>query len=327
MKKLFCILLCLCTLTACGGSRTASGDTDKPKIVVTIFPLYDWTRQILGRQADKVDLTLLLRNGTDMHSYQPTVDDMILISDADLFIYVGGESDAWVQDALKGASGRALNLMDALGGAVRVEEALPGMEPEPDDGTAYDEHIWLSLKNAFTCCHAIADTLDGMDIISAADASAEGYASPFFVFSHHADEYTVKMLELDARYRDTVQTAPLKSILFADRFPFRYLAADYGLDVYAAFQGCSAETEASFETIAFLSGKLDELSLPAVLTTESADGRLAETVIRTSGRPETEILSMNSMQSVTEAEIASGTDYLSVMEANLGVLSRALGVA
>lgn len=327
MKKLLCILLCLCTLTACGGSRTPSGDADKPRIVVTIFPLYDWTRQILGKQAANVDLTLLLRNGTDMHSYQPTVDDMILISDADLFIYVGGESDAWVKDALKGASGLALNLMDTLGGALQEEEALPGMETEPEAGTTYDEHIWLSLKNAQRCCVAIADMLDAMDIVSTEDAKAEGYASPFFVFSHHADEYTVKMMELDARYRDTVQAAPLKSVLFADRFPFRYLAADYGLDVYAAFQGCSAETEASFETIAFLSGKLDELSLPAVLTTESADGRLAETIIRTSGRPETEILSMNSMQSVTEAEIASGTDYLSVMEANLGVLSRALGVA
>ncbi|MBQ6986772.1 MAG: zinc ABC transporter substrate-binding protein [Oscillibacter sp.] len=315
-KKAFCAALCLLALcgmlTGCGASQPASG---KPNIVTTIFPLYDWTRQILGDRADDVELTLLLDNGTDMHSYQPTVEDIARLADCDLFVYVGGESDSWVSDALNempNQNRRVLNLMDALGGALREEELLPGMTPEVDDGeTAYDEHIWLSLKNASACCSSIADTLEAMGVITRQESGV--------------DKYCAELAALDARYRETVDAAPLKSILFADRFPFRYLADDYGLDAYAAFQGCSAETEASFETIAFLSAKLDELQLPAVLTTESADGRLAETIVRTSGRPDTRILSLDSMQSVTAADVASGAAYLSTMESNLDVLRQALG--
>ncbi|MBQ9618120.1 MAG: zinc ABC transporter substrate-binding protein [Oscillibacter sp.] len=312
MGAALCLLALCCTLTACGAAQTASG---KPNIVATIFPLYDWTRQILGDRADDVELTLLLDNGTDMHSYQPTVEDIARLADCDLFVYVGGESDSWVSDALNempNQNRRVLNLMDALGGALREEELLPGMTPEVDDGeTAYDEHIWLSLKNASACCSSIADTLEAMGVITRQESGV--------------DEYCAELLALDARYQETVDAAPLKSILFADRFPFRYLADDYGLEVYAAFQGCSAETEASFETLAFLSAKLDELQLPAVLTTESADGRLAETIVRTSGRPDTRILSLDSMQSVTAADVASGAAYLSTMESNLDVLRQALG--
>ena len=323
-KRTLCAALCLCvllgTLTACGNSGAATETSGKPQIVVTIFPIYDWTRQILGVYTADVDITLLLDNGTDMHSYQPTVDDIIRISTADLFIYVGGESDKWVADALKEASNprmRTLNLMEILGDAVREETLLPGMqsdkeEEDDEDETEYDEHIWLSLQNALTCCQAIAETLEAMDIIIRHESDL--------------DEYLSELLYLDARYRETVESAPLKTVLFADRFPFRYLADDYGLEVYAAFEGCSAETEASFKTIAFLSEKLKELELPAVLTTETADGKIAETIVRTSGRTDTAILSMNSMQSVAAAgELAPKTEYLSVMEENLSVLRQALG--
>ncbi len=311
-----CLLTLCCVLTACGAPGTPPDAPEKANIVTTIFPLYDWTRQILGDRADDVDLTMLLDNGADLHNYQPTVEDMARLANCDLFIYVGGESDEWVEDALKGVSNqnrRVLNLMDALGGALREEELLPGMTPEEEDEeeTAYDEHIWLSLRNASTCCQEIARALEAMDIVARQESGI--------------DEYCAGLAALEARYRDAVDAAPLHSILFADRFPFRYLADDYGLDACAAFQGCSAETEASFETIAFLAAKLDELQLPAVLTTESADGRLAETVVRTSGRPGTPILSMNSMQSVTAAEASSGAAYLSIMESNLDVLRRALG--
>lgn len=306
-KKLLCVCLCLCVLTACGAPSAGPG---KPRIVATIFPLYDWTRQVLGPRADTVDLTLLLDNGTDMHSYQPTVDDMVRISNADLLIYVGGESDQWIADALEEASNsgiRALNLMEILGDALREETLLPGMEPEAVEETAYDEHIWLSPRNAATCCQAIADALEDMDIVGRDESGADGYRD--------------QLLELHDRYLNAVRAAPLDTVLFADRFPFRYLADDYGLRVYAAFQGCSAETEASFDTIAFLAAKLDELALPAVLTTESADGKLAQTIVRTSQRPDTPVWSMDSMQSGT----APGADYLSVMEGNLDVLRRALG--
>ena len=326
-KRILCAALCLCvllgTLTACGNSGETSAPSEtsgKPQIVVTIFPLYDWTRQILGVFTADVDITLLLNSGADMHSYQPTVDDIIRISNADLFVYVGGESDEWVEDALKEASNpdmRTLNLMEILGDAVREETLLPGMQADEEeadgaDEPEYDEHIWLSLSNAFTCCQAIAETLEAMDIITRHESDL--------------DEYLAELQYLDARYRETIEAAPLKTVLFADRFPFRYLADDYGLEVYAAFEGCSAETEASFETIAFLSEKLDELALPAVLTTENSDGKIAETIIRTSGRTDAAILSMDSMQSVTASgELAPKTEYVSVMEENLSVLRQALG--
>ena len=319
-KMTLCLLGLCCVLTACGASETPSGDTQgasrKTKIVTTIFPLYDWTRQIAG---DVAELTLLLDSGADLHNYQPTVEDMARIADCDLFIYVGGESDKWVNDALKEVANknrRTLNLMETFGGfggSLREEELLPGMTPEEDDEdeTEYDEHIWLSLRNASACCGMIAQTLEAMDVVTRAESGV--------------DEYAAELLALDAQYKETVDAAPLKSVLFADRFPFRYLTDDYGLDAYAAFQGCSAETEASFETIAFLSATLENLQLPAVLTTETADKRIAETVIRTSGRADTRILSMNSMQSVTAADAASGADYLSIMESNLDVLRQALG--
>ena len=323
-KRILCAALGLCvllgTLTACGNSGAASETSGKPQIVTTIFPIYDWTRQILGVYTADVDVILLLNNKTDMHSYQPTVDDIIRISTADLFIYVGGESDAWVEDALKEASNprmRTLNLMEILGGAVREEMLLPGMQPEEEeaadaDEPEYDEHIWLSLKNASVCCQAIAETLEAMDIMTPSESDI--------------DEYLAELTDLHARYQETVESAPLKTILFADRFPFRYLAEDYGLEVYAAFEGCSAETEASFETVAFLSEKLNELALPAVLTTETSDGKIAETIVRTSGRTDSAILSMNSMQSVeASGELAPKTEYLSVMEENLSVLRQALG--
>ncbi|MBR0280187.1 MAG: zinc ABC transporter substrate-binding protein [Oscillibacter sp.] len=323
-KRMLCAALCLCvllgTLTACGKSGASAETSGKPQIVVTIFPLYDWTRQILGVYTADVDITLLLNSGADMHSYQPTVDDIVRISNADLFIYVGGESDEWVEDALKEASNprmRTLNLMEILGDAVREETLLPGMQSDEDeeddaDEPEYDEHIWLSLKNASVCCQAIAETLEAMDIIIRHESDL--------------DEYLAELLYLDTRYRETIEAAPRKTVLFADRFPFRYLADDYGLEVYAAFEGCSAETEASFETVAFLSEKLKELALPAVLTTETGDGKIAETIVRTSGRTDTAILSMDSMQSVTApGELAPKTEYLSVMEENLSVLRQALG--
>lgn len=318
-KKLLCAGLCLCTLCACGGGGAKPAESGKPRIVATIFPLYDWTRQILGSHAADVDLTLLVGSGADMHSYQPAAEDIVRVSEADLFIYVGGESDEWVEGALKEAVNkdmRVLNLMEMLGGAVREETLLPGMEAELEEeegGVAYDEHIWLSLKNAFTCCQAIGETLEAMGIVTRRESDL--------------DEYGAKLLELDARYLQAAQSAPLKTVLFADRFPFRYLTDDYGLDAYAAFRGCSAETEASFETVAFLAAKLGELNLPAVLTIESGDGKLAETVVRASERPGTPILRMDSMQSATAGEIASGAGYLSIMEGNLEVLRQALGAA
>lgn len=322
----FCLLLAAGILSGCGkaasssaSAPSASQSDDKPlKIVTTIFPEYDWVREILGDKADNAELTMLLDNGVDLHSYQPTADDIIKISDCDLFIYVGGESDSWVEDALKEATNKdmqVINLLDVLGEQVKEEEVVEGMEAEEEeseDEPEYDEHVWLSLKNAETLCNAIADALETID-----PADKDVYAA-------NAAAYLEKLAALDGEYQMVVDNAARKTVLFGDRFPFRYLVDDYGLNYYAAFVGCSAETEASFETISFLSGKVDELGLPCVLTIEGAQHKIAETIVQNTADKNQSILTLDSMQSTTSTDVANGTTYLSVMESNLNVLKQAL---
>ena len=277
-------------------------------------------REILGDKADHAEVTMLLDNGVDLHSYQPTADDIIKISDCDLFIYVGGESDGWVEDALKEAANKdmqVINLLDVLGEQVKEEEVVEGMEAEEEesedeDEPEYDEHVWLSLKNAETLCNAITDALEEID-----PANKDAYAA-------NAASYLEKLAALDGEYQTVVDNAARKTVLFGDRFPFRYLVDDYGLSYYAAFVGCSAETEASFETISFLAGKVDELGLPCVLTIEGAQHKIAETIVQNSAAKNQSILTLDSMQSTTSADAANGTTYLSAMESNLDVLKQAL---
>lgn len=277
-------------------------------------------REILGDKADHAEVTMLLDNGVDLHSYQPTADDIIKISDCDLFIYVGGESDGWVEDALKEAANkdmRVINLLDVLGEQVKEEEVVEGMEAEEkesedEDEPEYDEHVWLSLKNAETLCNAITDALEKID-----PTNKDAYAA-------NAASYLEKLAALDGEYQTVVDNAARKTVLFGDRFPFRYLVDDYGLSYYAAFAGCSAETEASFETISFLAGKVDELGLPCVLTIEGAQHKIAETIVQNSAAKNQSILTLDSMQSTTSTDAANGTTYLSVMESNLDMLKQAL---
>ena len=317
MKKLFALLMALvfaCTFL------TALCETAAPlRIVCTTFPQYDWTRQLLGDRADDVELTLLLDNGIDLHNYQPTADDIIKIARSDLFIYVGGESDAWVNDLLETSQNshvKALSMLACVD--AKEEEAVEGMQEEAHEcGHAhheaeYDEHVWLSLRNAETITRAILEALREAD-----PAHAETYRA-------NADAYIAQLAELDAQYADMVRHAARTTILFADRFPFRYLADDYDLTYYAAFAGCSAETEASFKTIAFLAKKVDELNLPAVLAIEGGNHAIAETVVASTQAKDQVILSMNSLQSMTEADVQRGESYLSVMTQNLAILTQAL---
>ena len=510
MKKLkrifavfFCLLLAAGILGGCGKAASSSAPApsalqsgNKPlKIVTTIFPEYDWVREILGDKADHAEVTMLLDNGVDLHSYQPTADDIIKISDCDLFIYVGGESDGWVEDALKEATNKnmkVINLLDVLKDTVKTEEAMPGMQAEeghhhgyshfadsdvqdrslsdwdgewqsvypylqegildevmerkaengnktaeeyrayyetgyktdvskitinaenntmcfvkngveataayqykgyqiydyesgsrgvryffeatggsadapkyvqfsdhgiapgkaehfhiyagndgfdalseemenwptyyPADMTGaeivedmleheekeYDEHVWLSLKNAETLCQAIAEAIETID-----PANKEVYAA-------NLDGYVENLASLDAEYQDAVKAATQKTLLFGDRFPFRYLVDDYGLSYYAAFAGCSAESEASFETISFLAKKTDELGLKYVMTIEKSDQKIAKTIIENTQTKDQQILTLDSMQSTTSEDVAAGTTYLTVMENNLNVLKEAL---
>ena len=322
MKKLISVLLAavliLGCFTACGAGSSPNGD--RLQIVTTIFPAYDWVRSVLGGNPANAELTMLLDNGVDLHSYQPTAEDIMKISTCDLFIYVGGESDAWVADALKQATNEkmiVLDLLDVLGDQAKEEEAVEGMqveeEEEEEEEIEYDEHVWLSLRNAAVFVSSISDALQKID-----PANAAHYQSC-------ASDYTAKLNALDGEYRAAVDAAGFKTLLFGDRFPFRYLADDYGLDYYAAFSGCSAETEASFETVIFLAGKLDELRLPVVMTIDGSDHRIAETIIQGTQTKDQQILSMDSMQSTTAKDVQEGANYLAVMEKNLTALKGALG--
>ena len=500
MKKITALLLALMmlagVLAGCGKPKDA-GKAGKLKVVTTIFPAYDWVRAILGDKAENAEITMLLDNGVDLHSYQPTADDIVKISDCDLFVYVGGESDGWVKNALKSAANRnmkVINLLEVLGDSVKTEETVEGMQEdghghshdeqlteddikdrtlsdfagawkslhpyllngdldkfcqhraeededssttkdtylekykaswqcdaekisisgntitftygdgktvsaeytyagyqpkrndegeirsvryqfettsadapkyvqfndhghEPgeaehfhiyfgndgfdalmsaktnpffvkdtlsvedildelmghDHGEEADEHVWLSLKNAKTLVGAISNALQEFD-----PDNKDTYAA-------NAAAYIEKLSALDGAYQSAVDGAAHKTVLFGDRFPFRYLVDDYGLGYYAAFAGCSAESEASFETVSFLAKKVDELGLPCVLTIEGKNHKLAETIVQSTTKKNQKVLTMDSMQSTTSEDVANGTTYLSVMEQNLSVLKEALG--
>ena len=310
------------SLTGLHTAEAGTKDTSdkKLKIVTTIFPEYDWTRAVLGEREADVELTMLLDNGTDLHSFQPAVKDIMKVSGCDLLIYVGGESDEWIEDALKSAQNKdmkTINLMEVLEDSIKEEETVEGMQEnehghEHEDEKEYDEHVWTSLRNASAVCDAIAETLEEMD-----PENKDVYAS-------NVAAYQQKLSNLDTEYQNTADSARQNTLLFADRFAFRYLVDDYGLNYYAAFSGCSAESEASFKTVTFLAGKLDELGLKTVLTIEKSDDRIAQTVIENTETKDQKILELNSMQSITSDEIADGVTYLSVMEDNLDVLKEAL---
>ena len=309
MKRMIALILVLMGIVAavsgCGGVKKKDNSLS---IVTTIYPVYDWVKEIAG---DKADIVLLLDKGVDMHSYQPSVDDIMKISNADVFIYVGGESEAWVEDALKEAVNkniRPLSLMDALGNKAKLEEALPGTE-KTDKKAEYDEHVWLSLKNAKLFCDAIAETIANADTANAG------------LYLENADKYISRLEALDKEYADAVKDSEYKALLFGDRFPFRYLTEDYGLDYYAAFDGCSAETEASFETVAFLARKLDELELPAIIKIDDSDEKLARTIVENTKTKNQKILTLNSMQSTGSGD---GIGYIEIMQQDLDTLKQAL---
>lgn len=327
------------------------GNSNKISIVCTTFPQYDWVKNILGEEAERFNVTLLLDNGVDMHSYQPAVKDIATAGSSDLFIYVGGESDTWVEDALKEAKNKdlkAINLMETLDNFVKEEEVVEGMQEErkslghsheksskekqeqtqkeshenfqeingqkeaADEEPEYDEHIWLSIRNAEIMVKNIEKAIEQLDSDNAK------------VYQNNAENYIKKLDTLDKQYANTIQNAKYKAILFGDRFPFRYMADDYDLKYYAAFAGCSAETIAGFETVTFLAKKADELQLPVILTIENSDGRIAEAVKSNTTKKNQKILAMNSLQSVTKEQLADGITYLQVMQENLSVLSEAL---
>ena len=242
MKKILTLVLLsmviLCTVTACGAKQEINGNgnqnvgnekTGKPlKIVTTIFPEYDWVKTILGDKADQAELTMLLDDGVDLHSYQPTAEDVLKIATCDVFIYVGGESDEWVKDAISEATNKdmlVINLLEVLGDKAKEEEVVEGMEAEEEEeegkeeeeGPELDEHVWLSLKNTSFLVEKIAEKIADKD-----KENADAYKK-------NASDYCEKLKQLDEEYKKIVSESKAKTVLFGDRFPFRYLVDDYDL--------------------------------------------------------------------------------------------------
>ena len=339
------LLTFILVLSGCSSSEILE-DSDKPSIVCTAFPQYDWTLQILGDRAEEFNVTLLNHQGTDMHSFQPTAANMVSMANCDLFIHIGGYSEGWVPAALESAGNdhaQVLTLLDHV--EARAEEFTEGMEhnhdhdhgheaaadhageaDEADDADSHeghdheedahaeelDEHLWLSLRCAQQACDVITDAICQLD-----PAGTETYRA-------NASAYKEQLHNLDLAYEQAVHDANTNVLLFADRFPFRYLTDDYGIEYLAAFPGCSAETEASFETIIYLSEEMEAHHLNCAVVLEGSKEDFAKTVLSNTSAENPKILTLNSMQSVNQRHIDAGVTYLSIMEDNLKVLKKAL---
>ena len=326
MKKilkicLYTIALAVAVFTVGCKGNDLPVDDGKLKIVTTIFPEYDWVKQIAG-DSNNLDITFLMKNGGDLHSYSPSAEDILKISTCDMLVYVGGESDKWIEEILENSVNsniKTINLMNVLGEKAKEEELVEGMEDDDhddhDDDDAeleYDEHVWLSLDNAELFVKSITENLCAIDSENAG------------IYKANCERYLSQLDALDDEYEEAIENSKYKTLIFADRFPFRYLTDDYDLSYYAAFKGCSAETEASFETITFLANKADELNLPRILTIDGSDGKIAKTVAATSKNKDRMIYSLDSLQSVTDNEVKSGKTYIKAMESNLEILKKAL---
>lgn len=327
MKKIIKSIVALCLGTAllagCGTQNIASSQKEdgKVNIVCTTFPQYDWVKNLLGEHIEQTELTLLVKNSADVHNYQPSAQDMIQMKEADLFIYIGGESDTWVADVMKADASleqNALNLSDIL----QQKDCLLEADHEHDhtheeahhheEGESYDEHIWLSLENAEILCEAISESL--CEILPEYEADIQSAAGT----------YIKQLQDLDDRYVQMIQDSAKKPLIFGDRFPFCYLAADYDLEYYAAYTGCNAEVEVGFDTIIALAEKVDALESSYVMVIDGSDRSIAKTILETATYKQTAILELNSMQSVSMQDIQSGISYLNIMEENLEVLKEAL---
>lgn len=338
MKKIIYVLgvfvLGTAMLCGCGTQKAPIGKgADKVSVVCTTFPQYDWVMNLLGDAGEAFEVSLLVKNSADIHNYQPSAQDMISIKEADLFLYVGGESDVWVADLMeadKALAQKSVSLVGALGDDVLVEEILEGMvhahvhehgeehdhnheHGEDHEHETFDEHVWLSMENAEILCQYISGKLQEL-----APEQAE-------VITENTVEYIGALHDLGAEYQEMVDESARNALVFGDRFPFRYLIEDYDLEYYAAFAGCNAEVEAGFDTIIGLAGKVDELQVPCVLVIDGSDKSLAEAILNATEDGAREILVLDSMQSVSWEDILQGANYIDIMRANLEVLRKALG--
>lgn len=358
-KKIFLAGAVICAALLLNISCNKSTDESKKDsktteltIVSTIFPEYDWMVNLTAGAPVKNEL--LISNGVDLHSYQASVQDIIKIAESDMFIYVGGESDFWVDDVLENHKNvKGVKLLELIKDDVKEEEVVEGMQTEEEedeeaeehhhedeededgeehhhhedeeseeghhhhhhhdeDEVEYDEHVWLSVRLANKLCAALTEKLVELDPANES------------IYRANYAKYSAELTSLDKEYESVINEGNRNTVLFADRFPFRYMTDDYGLNYYAAFVGCSAETAASFETMAFLTQKVDELKLPVILVLEKSDCKIADTVIGNTNAKDQKVMEMDSIQSVTVADMSAGKTYLSSMKKNLETLKEAL---
>lgn len=318
-KKIIAILLVVCMLTLALCSCTQNNKTGKYKVVTTIYPVYDWLKNIVGDNNDNVEVTLLNETGVDLHSYQGTASDIVKISNSDLLVYTGGESEGWVEDAVettKNENRIVISLLDVLGDSAIEEELKEGMQESEhhhhdEEEHELDEHVWLSLKNASKFVKVLSEKICLID--------AENKS----LYETNTNAYLEKINALDKQFTDYLKTVENKVLVIGDRMPFIYLFTDYDIDYFAAFSGCSAETEASFETILFLSKKLVENNSKAIFKIEGSTDKVVKTIIETSKLSNVKILTLNSMQNVTLTDVKNKVSYLDMMENNLNVLKQA----
>lgn len=332
MKNKVCIILAAVFLLLAGcsqkadkdlprnGSNVQTGGTKKLQIVTTIFPPYDFAQQI-GQ--DRAEITMLLKPGMESHSYEPTPADMIRIMNSDIFLYAGGESDVWVEQLLEGNGGhtQAYALLDWV--EALEEETVEGMQVKGHDHdggqeehhvvhleeTEYDEHVWTSPQNAMVIVGQICKLMSQKDPDNAA------------FYESNAEDYEKKLKELDRAFQNAVHGAVRKTLIFGDRFPLLYFVKTYGLDYYAAFPGCSMETEPSAATIAFLTDKCKEERIPVVFQLEMSNGKIAQAIAEASGASTAVFFSGHS---ITAEDLAAGENYLSLMYRNVETLKKAL---
>ena len=312
LKRLLPLLAMLMLLTGC----TPPVDTDELTIIATAFPSYDFARQIAG---DSATIRMLLSPGAEAHSYEPTPKDMIDIQNCDLFIYAGGENEAWVTDMISSLEideDKVIAMLDTV--TPIYEETVEGMESDHHhdescehhhDTEGYDEHVWTSPRNAALIAKAIADKLCRIDPANAA------------IYAARYEDYEAQLSNLDASLRSVIGGAKRRTVVFGDRFPARYFTEEYGLEYFAAFPGCSADTEPSAATIAFLIDKVKEQNIPVVFSIELSNGRLAAAIAEATGA---KVLTFTSCHNLTKEEFASGATYISLMEQNLANLQEAL---
>ncbi|MBQ2733773.1 MAG: zinc ABC transporter substrate-binding protein [Clostridia bacterium] len=301
--KLFALIMCvICLFSAVSCEK--SEEKDGLNIVCTIFPQYDFTRNIAG---DDANISLLVPPGKEAHSYEATVADMAKLRRADLIIYVGGDIDGWVLSALEGTEIPTVCMLDAV--TLISGSCDADVHDGHDHAEGADLHVWTSPKNAILISEAIKDALVKID--------AENTA----IYTENCAEYVNKLSALDRKFEAAAANARNKMIVFAEKFPFRYLCEHYGIEHYAAFDGCSTQSEPSLTVLSSLANIIRENGLNAVLTVEFSSATVADWLARETG---TQVLALHSCHSLTQEEFKRGETYLSLMEKNLEALTEAM---